>query len=221
MSLSTPVIDELARLLGVEVPKPLREALLRIEGAERGAVTSPAVRRDGAAPAAERPLSKAAMRTRKWRAKKSGLASPTITESVTVPSPTVTPVTVVTVEPKRESFPHTPFKEKIQKTKTKRRFSQRHAVMVFDPNLPRRDVFVETDTALYRELLICENARRTVAGLAARQSFPSGGSGGWWFTRDEVEAAQRAVSGRVTKMIPVRQGAAALHATGPPVAGTG
>ncbi|MEO7222043.1 MAG: hypothetical protein ABIY37_06175, partial [Devosia sp.] len=137
MSLSVAVIDELARALGEDLPPELRDALVRIEVAERGvtplSVTTAVTVRAG--------LSKAALRTRRYRerlkARAAGNypeipdgssvtdASPEASQSVTKASPVTSLVTVGDGAEQKNFPPHPP----IRKYKnTKRGVTGRHRV---------------------------------------------------------------------------------------------
>ncbi len=238
MSLSTPVIDELAAALGVTIAPELRAALVRIEVAERamrvtGPVTAGVTGVTGVTPAAP---SKAALRTRKWRAKVRAAAvqgvaapseaSPSVTATVTRPSPVTSPT--VTGDAfgdgglQKENPPH-PLK-KNSPPKPPFRSRRRHAVTFGPPAEPvdrsqpdrRGRVWLHSSDPRYLEI----RARRPSGTLA------TDGAGGWRFSPAEVAAAEERLATRVAALpprsgagqpqAPVRAGPGERRETGPP-----
>lgn len=216
MSLSVAVIDELARALGEDVPAELRDALVRIEQGERGTAAATA----GVTPAGRGP-SKAALRTRAYRArlkaKAAGnlqpelagsigagvtVASPTVTPSVTEASPVTSHVTVRDVEPQKNFPPHPP----IRKYKNpKRGVTQRHRVTV--PSTPIVDqVEIDPSDPLYLEITAMRGGREPFVGKR----------GVAWVSAGEVAVARSRMAERVHVL---RPSSVAMHAAiGPPMA---
>lgn len=213
MTISVAVIDELSRALGVPLPDALRDALGRIEAAERGVTAASPV-----TVVASRGPSKAALRTRKWRAKKSGIgvttpspeASPTVTEpspNVTEPSPKASPkaspVTVGDGGWQKEKSPTPPIR-KTSSPKSPPRRQRRHRVTDAETVPVRPQVFLDEHDARSREL-----------GRMRGKPYPVH-SGGWWFEPFLVAQAEERIRSTVR---PLRPSRLALEvATGPPPA---
>lgn len=233
MTLSAVVIDELARAMGVDLTDGLRAALHRIEVAEAEQVT--VVTAGGEAgdvtPASRlRAPSKAALRTRRWRAAKAAAArslvggvtvaaeaesvTEIVTRDVTEASPTVTeaspkasPVTVRDgggdgVSQKQPS--PTPPSYKTSKI-PKGRKRHRHAVTVETAPVPQQ-IFLDEHDARFREL-----------GVMRGRAYPVH-SGGWWFDPFLVAKAEEVLASKVTRLRPSTAALNAGIATGPPVA---
>jgi hypothetical protein len=215
MSISVAVIDELARALGEDLPPELRDALVRIEGAERG-VTQVMVT-TGVTPA--RSTSAGAARQRRYRerlkARAAGLdvaaegvtvTSPGITPSVTEASRVMPDVTVGDGLVQKNFPPHPP----IRKYKNpKRGVMGRHRVT--SQQMPIVDqIEIDASDPIFREITAMRGGREPIVGKR----------GVAWISAGEVAVARARMAETVRVL---RPSSVAMHsAIGPPHAsGTG
>lgn len=244
MTLSVAVIDVVADLLDEQLPPRLREALARIEAAERAQASPASPVTVGGAPRDGRQPSKGALRTRRWRAAKAARAAGggdhvseirdavepvriphtvPVTASVTerhTASPEASHVTVgdVTGDAARQKKvpPHTPLQRKT--TPTQKGFPKRrrrHRGDGFDEG-------AELAATLRTVFLDAHDARYREIVVIRQRSFPIH-SGGWWFPADLVAEAEARLAAKVTQLRPVAASSALAAATGPPgrAAGSG
>lgn len=235
MTLSLAVIDELSRALGADVPEVLRAALGRIEAAERG--DGAASRGDGAVTVVmSRAPSRAALRTRAWRARKRAAAlalaegvggaagrgpehvsdvtpsvtaaSPSVTQSVTQASPVTVGDGAGDAGRQKEKSPRPPIRKTPLPQKGVSRRQRRHAVTPRDGSeeKARSMVFLDEHDARFRELVRMRG-----------RSYPVH-SGGWWFDPALVAEAEARISATVRPLRPVNASSLAIAAaTGPPL----